>query len=123
MERNPAAVRDAAANARRNGLRQARFFCADATEWMRRAAGQGLHPDVVFLDPPRAGSTPACIEAVARMAPARVVYVSCDPETLARDVALFARQGYRAKQFVPVDLFPHTNHIETIALLQRRAGR
>ena len=123
VERNPAAVRDAAANARRNGLRQARFFCADATEWMHRAAGQGLRPDVVFLDPPRAGSTPACIEAVARMAPARVVYVSCDPETLARDVALFARQGYRAKQFVPVDLFPHTNHIETIALLQRRAGR
>lgn len=123
VERNPAAVRDAAANARRNGLRQARFFCADATEWMHRAAGQGLRPDVVFLDPPRAGSTPACIEAVARMAPARVVYVSCDPETLARDVALFARQGYRAKQFVPLDLFPHTNHIETIALLRRRAGR
>ena len=119
VERNPAAVRDAAANARRNGLRQARFFCADATEWMRRAAGQGLRPDVVFLDPPRAGSTPACIEAVARMAPARVVYVSCDPETLARDVALFARQGYRAKQFVPVDLFPHTNHIETVVLLSK----
>lgn len=123
VERNPAAVEDAIANARRNGLRQARFFCADATPWMEQAARQGLRPDVVFLDPPRAGSTPACIGAVARMAPRRVVYVSCDPATLARDVALFARQGYQARQFVPVDLFPHTKHIETIALLERQAGR
>lgn len=123
VERNPAAVQDAIANARRNGLGNARFFCADATQWMTRAAGRSLHPDVVFLDPPRAGSTPACIAAVARMAPRRVVYVSCDPETLARDVALFARQGYRARQFVPVDLFPHTRHIETAALLTRQPGR
>ncbi len=119
VERNPAAVRDAVANARRNGLQNARFFCADATEWMREAAAKALHPDVVFLDPPRAGSTPACIEAVVRMAPRRVVYVSCDPETLARDVALFARQGYQARRFVPVDMFPHTNHIETVVLLSK----
>lgn len=119
IERNPAAVRDAVANARRNGLRNAQFFCADATEWMMQAAGEKSHPDVVFLDPPRAGSTPECIGAVARMAPRRVVYVSCDPETLARDVAFFAKQGYRAQKFVPVDLFPHTRHIETAALLTR----
>lgn len=123
IERNPAAVRDAIANARRNGVRNARFTCADATEWMEQAARQALHPDVVFLDPPRAGSTPACIGAVARMAPQRVVYVSCDPETLARDVALFSRQGYQAQRFVPADLFPHTRHIETVALLTRREGR
>lgn len=119
IERNPSAVRDAVANARRNGLRNAQFFCADATAWMMKAAGENLRPDVVFLDPPRAGSTPECIGAVARMAPRRVVYVSCDPETLARDVALFAKQGYRAQKFVPVDLFPHTRHIETAALLTR----
>lgn len=120
IERNPAAVRDAIANARRNKVHNARFTCADATDWMEQAARQGLHPDVVFLDPPRAGSTPACIGAVARMAPRRVVYVSCDPETLARDVALFVKRGYRAENFVPVDLFPHTRHIETVALLIRQ---
>ena len=119
IERNPAAVRDAIANARRNGVNNARFTCADATAWMEQAAREALRPHVVFLDPPRAGSTPACIGAVSRMAPRRVVYVSCDPETLARDVALFARQGYKARKFVPVDLFPHTRHIETVVLLSK----
>ena len=107
VERNPAAVKDAAANARRNKIANARFVCADATEWMAAAAGEGLHPDVVFLDPPRAGSTPECIAAVNKMKPRRVVYVSCDPETLARDVAAFTRLGWRAAKFCPVDLFPH----------------
>lgn len=119
VERNPAAVRDAVANAKRNALRNASFVCADATAWMQQAAARKLHPDVVFLDPPRAGSTPECIAAVADMAPRRVVYVSCEPETLARDVALFARHGYRARQFVPVDLFPHTRHIETVVQLSK----
>ena len=98
----------------------ARFVCADATEWMAAAAGEGLHPDVVFLDPPRAGSTPECIAAVNKMKPRRVVYVSCDPETLARDVAIFARHGYKAKGFTPVDLFPQTCHVETVVGLQRK---
>ena len=120
VERNPAAVKDAAANARHNKLSNAKFVCADATEWMAAAAGEGLHPDVVFLDPPRAGSTPECITAVAKMAPRRVVYVSCDPETLARDVALFARHGYKAKGFTPVDLFPQTRHVETVVLLSHK---
>ena len=120
VERNPAAVKDAAANARHNKLTNAKFVCADATEWMTAAAGEGLHPDVVFLDPPRAGSTPECIAAVAKMAPRRVVYVSCDPETLARDTALFARHGYKAKGFTPVDLFPQTRHVETVVLLSHK---
>lgn len=111
VERNPAAVRDAAANAR--------FVCADATEWMMAAAAEGLHPDVVFLDPPRAGSTPECIAAVNRMKPKRIVYVSCDPETLARDVAAFTRLGWRAAKFCPVDLFPQTRHVETVCLLSK----
>ena len=120
VERNPAAVKDAAANARHNKLSNAKFVCADATEWMAAAASEGLHPDVVFLDPPRAGSTPECIAAVAKMAPRRVVYVSCDPETLARDVAIFARYGYKAKGFTPVDLFPQTRHVETVVLLSHK---
>lgn len=114
VERNPAAVRDAAANARRNKLANARFVCADATEWMMAAAAEGLRPDVVFLDPPRAGSTPECIAAVNRMKPKRIVYVSCDPETLARDVAAFTRLGWRAAKFCPVDLFPQTRHVEGV---------
>ena len=115
--RNPAAVKHAAAHARRNKIANARFVCADATEWMAAAAGEGLHPDVVFLDPPRAGSTPECIAAVNKMKPRRVVYVSCDPETLARDVAAFTRLGWRAAKFCPVDLFPQTKHVETVCLL------
>ncbi len=119
VERNPAAVKDAAANARRNKIANARFVCADATEWMAAAADEGLHPDVVFLDPPRAGSTPECIAAVNKMKPRRVVYVSCDPETLARDVAAFTRLGWRAAKFCPVDLFPQTKHVETVVLLSK----
>lgn len=119
VELNPAAARDAAANARRNGIRNARFLQGDATQWMAAAAREGLRPDVVFLDPPRAGSTPECIAAVAQMAPRRVVYVSCDPQSLARDVLLFARQGYRAALFRPVDMFPHTRHVETVCLLSK----
>ena len=119
VERNPAAVKDAAANARRNKIANAHFVCADATEWMTAAAGEGLRPDVVFLDPPRAGSTPECIAAVNKMKPRRVVYVSCDPETLARDVAAFTRLGWRAAKFCPVDLFPQTRHVETVVLLSK----
>ena len=78
-----------------------------------------LRPDVIFLDPPRAGSTPECIAAVAKMSPRRIVYVSCDPETLARDIVLFGRNGYRARRCLPVDLFPHTKHVETVVLLSR----
>ena len=113
-------MKDAAANARRNKIANARFVCADATEWMAAAAGEGLHPDVVFLDPPRAGSTPECIAAVNKMKPRRVVYVSCDPETLARDVAAFTRLGWRAAKFCPVDLFPQTKHVETVVLLSHK---
>ena len=120
VERNSAAVKDAAANARRNKIANARFVCADATEWMMAAAGEGLRPDVVFLDPPRAGSTPECIAAVNKMKPRRVVYVSCDPETLARDVAAFTRLGWRAAKFCPVDLFPQTRHVETVVLLSHK---
>ena len=119
VEVNAAAVRDAAANARRNGLTNARFLCADAAEYMAQLADEGTRPDLVFLDPPRQGSTPAFIHALARMAPPRAVYVSCDPDTLARDLALFEKEGYRALIAQPVDMFPHTEHVETVCLLSR----
>ena len=119
VELNPAAARDAAANARRNKITNARFLCADATEYMAKLAAEGVRPDVVFLDPPRAGSTPQFIAALAKMAPAKAVYVSCDPDTLARDLALFAAKGYKARAIQPVDMFPHTGHIETVVLLSK----
>ena len=123
VERNPDAVRNACANAAANKINNARFICADATDWMRAAAqpNSGLpHPDVVFLDPPREGSTPACIDAVAAMKPKRVVYVSCNPETLARDLTHLTRRGWKALKIQPVDMFPHTEHVETICLLVLR---
>ena len=86
-------------NAKHNGVKNARFFAADATAWIREAADAGQKADVVFMDPPREGSTPAFIESVARMAPKRIVYVSCNPETMARDLALLTQKGYRAEGF------------------------
>ena len=123
VERNPDAVRNACANAAANKINNARFICADATDWMRAAAqpNSGLpHPDVVFLDPPREGSTPACIDAVAAMKPKRVVYVSCNPETLARDLTHLTRRGWKALKIQPVDMFPHTEHVETVCQLVLR---
>ena len=123
VERNPDAVRNACANAAANKINNARFICADATDWMRAAAqpNSGLpHPDVVFLDPPREGSTPACIDAVAAMKPKRVVYVSCNPETLARDLTHLSRRGWKALKIQPVDMFPHTEHEETVVLLSHK---
>ena len=122
VECNPDAVRNACANAAANKINNARFICADATDWMRAAAqsNSGLpHPDVVFLDPPREGSTPACIDAVAAMKPKRVVYVSCNPETLARDLTHLTRRGWKALKIQPVDMFPHTEHVETVVLLSK----
>ena len=122
VERNPDAVRNACANAAANKINNARFICADATDWMRAAAqpNSGLpYPDVVFLDPPREGSTPACIDAVAAMKPKRVVYVSCNPETLARDLTHLTRRGWKALKIQPVDMFPHTEHVETVVLLSK----
>ena len=119
VELNRDAVQDAIGNARRNGVKNARFFAADATRWIGEAAAAGQKADVIFMDPPREGSTPQFIESVARMAPQRVVYVSCNPETMARDLALFAQKGYRAAGFTPVDMFPHSEHIEVVCALSK----
>ena len=119
VEVNRDAVHDAIGNAKHNGVKNARFFAADATAWIREAADAGQRADVIFMDPPREGSTPEFIESVVRMAPKRVVYVSCNPETMARDLAFLTKKGYRAEGFTPVDMFPHTSHCETVCALSK----
>ncbi len=115
-----AAVRDAKKNAAANRIRNARFICADAARAAAQLAREGTRVDVVVLDPPRKGCSPDLIDTVAGMAPERVVYVSCDPATLARDLRLFAARGYDTRWVQPVDLFPRTAHVETVALLSRQ---
>ncbi len=116
----PAAVEDARRNAERNGVQSARFLCADAGEAARKLRDEGVRPDVVVIDPPRKGCTPDVIQTIVEMAPARVVYVSCDPATLARDLKLLSESGYTTEKVTPVDMFPRTAHVETVALLSRQ---
>ena len=119
VEKGREAVLRARTNARLNGVEErCSFVAADATEWILKAARSDEHFDVVLMDPPRAGSTPEFIEATCTLAPRRVVYVSCNPETQARDLALFRERGYRLARVVPVDMFPHTKHVETVVLLE-----
>ena len=118
----PEAIEDAKENAARNGLaRKTRFECGDASDLAARLEREGIRPDVVVVDPPRKGLAADVVETVARMAPRRVVYVSCDPATLARDVKRFAGLGYRPVRAEAVDLFPRTAHIETVCRLERDA--
>lgn len=124
VELNPAAARDAAENARRNGVKNARFYAGDAGEFLRETAEAGEKIDVVLMDPPRAGSSREFLAAVCRAAPSRVVYISCNPETQARDLAYLTSHGYRAERAQPVDMFPWTHHCENIVSLTRReAGK
>ena len=116
----PAAVADAIESARRNGVENVRFFCGDAAAVAADFAARGTRPDVICVDPPRKGLAPEVIEAVASMAPQRVVYVSCDPATLGRDVKRFSIYGYTVQRAVAVDLFPRTRHVETVVLLSRK---
>ncbi|MCD7761351.1 MAG: 23S rRNA (uracil(1939)-C(5))-methyltransferase RlmD, partial [Clostridiales bacterium] len=116
----PQAIEDAKENARRNGLDNAEFFCADAGEAARLLAERGLRPDVISVDPPRKGLSAQVIDAICRMSPQRVVYVSCDPATLARDLKLLEAGGYRAIRAEAVDMFPRTGHVETIVQLSQQ---
>ena len=115
----PSAVEDAKANAARNGVTNVEFFCGDAADTAARLAAEGLRPDVICVDPPRKGLAPEVVASIARMAPERVVYVSCDPATLARDLARFAELGYAAQTAVAVDMVPRTAHVETVVLLSK----
>ena len=120
VENNRDAVRDAISNAKANRADNVRFYTADASDFLQGMAKAGEHADVVILDPPRAGSDERFLSAVTTVAPERVVYVSCNPETLARDLGYLTRHGYRVERIQPVDMFPHTEHIETVCLLVLR---
>ena len=109
----PEAIRDAEDSARRNGVENVEFLCGDASRLAAELRQRGLRPDVICVDPPRKGLAPDVVEAAASMTPGRIVYVSCDPATLARDVARFAPLGYRPVRACAVDLFPGTAHVET----------
>ena len=115
----PEAIRDAEDSARRNGVENVEFLCGDASRLAAELRQRGLRPDVICVDPPRKGLAPDVVEAAASMEPERIVYVSCDPATLARDVARFAPLGYCPVRACAVDLFPGTAHVETVCLLSK----
>ena len=116
----PQAVEDAKDNAARNGIENAEFFCGDAGQAALELERQGIRADVVVVDPPRKGLNADTIEALSRFAPRRIVYVSCDPATLARDVALLKERGYQLKDAIAADLFPRCAHVETIVCLNKQ---
>lgn len=116
----PQAVEDARDNARRNGIQNAEFLNGDAGAAALELERQGVHPDVVVVDPPRKGLNADAIEAIVRMSPRRLIYVSCDPATLARDVALLKQRGYQLESAQAVDLFPRCAHVETVAVIRHR---
>ncbi len=116
----PEAVENAKENAAKNGIKNCEFFCADASQAAKQLAERGERPGVVVLDPPRKGCGEGLIQVISRqMKPDRIVYVSCDPGTLARDARLFCEEGYCLRKAVPVDMFPRTAHVETVVLLSR----
>ena len=123
IELNADAVKDAKANAKRNKIENIHFIAADATKYMTRMSENGQRADVVVLDPPRSGSTEEFVKATALVAPKRVVYVSCNPETLGRDLEWFKKAGYHAVEAWPVDMFGFTDHVETVALLSLKTGQ
>ena len=121
VELNPEAVRNAVSNAKRNQRKNIRFVQGDAGEYMQKMAAQRETMDVVLMDPPRAGSDEAFLSSLVTLAPEKVVYISCNPVTLARDLKYLGKRGYRVNRAVPVDMFPWTaeEHVETVVLLSR----
>lgn len=123
VELNKDAVRDAIGNAKGNKVSNIRFVAGDAGQFMTGMAAEAKHdksvrlPDVVLMDPPRAGSDKAFLSSMVKMGPEKVVYISCNPETLARDVKWLEQNGYKAQGAWPVDMFPHTSHCEVVSLL------
>ena len=120
VELNSDAVRDAIANAKRNGIKNVRFYNNDAGVFMRQMADAGESADVVFMDPPRSGSDEKFLSSVITLHPKKIVYVSCDPTTLARDLKYLTKHGYKARRVIPVDMFPATEHCENCVLLERK---
>ena len=122
VELNRSACRDAAENAKRNQLDNIRFCNEDAGKFMQRMAKEGERCDVLLMDPPRAGASPAFLRAAAAMKPERIVYISCKIETLARDLKELTQSGYRVTEIQPVDMFPHTTGIETVCVLRLKSA-
>ncbi len=120
VELNEDAVRDAVMNAKLNAAKDIRFFCADAGKFMVGMAEAKEKVDVVFMDPPRAGSDIPFLKSIVTLKPEKVVYVSCNVETQARDLAYLCKNGYKVKKIQPVDMFPHTNHVESVCLLVKK---
>ena len=120
VELNGDAVRDAIVNAKANNLKNIRFYKGDAGEFMYEAADEDEKPDVVFMDPPRAGSDTKFLDSLIKMSPKTAVYVSCNPETLARDLEYLTKHSdYRVQKIQPVDMFPHTAHTECVCLISK----
>ncbi|MGX8692200.1 MAG: 23S rRNA (uracil(1939)-C(5))-methyltransferase RlmD [Clostridia bacterium] len=123
VELNREAVRNAIANARLNGIQNAWFAAGDAGAYLEGMLREGRRPDVLLMDPPRSGSDRRFLDALIRCAPPRVVYISCGPETLRRDLEILTRGGYRAEAIQPVDMFPFTEHVECVVSMSRAGSR
>ncbi len=119
VELNAAAVRDAIQNATQNGITKAEFHHGDAGDYMQHLVKQGEKIDVCITDPPRAGCSHKFLKNLITLSPEKVIYISCNPETLARDLNGLTHNGYKAEKIIPVDLFPHTRHVETVCLLSK----
>ena len=119
VELNADAVKDAHTNAKLNDIKNIDFYCADAGKFMVEAANEGAKFDVVIMDPPRAGASLDFLRSVVTLSPQKVVYISCNPETQARDLSFLTRKGYKVRRIQPVDMFPHTEHVETVVLLNK----
>ena len=120
VELNPDAVHDAKINVRENKITNTRFYQGDAGEFMEKMAEEGERADVVFMDPPRTGSDKKFMSSVIKLAPSRIVYISCGPESLARDLEYFTEHGYTVRKIQPVDMFSFTDHCENVVLLRRK---
>jgi 23S rRNA (uracil1939-C5)-methyltransferase len=122
IELQPAAIEDAGRNAQANGISNCTFLPGEVRHVLPELLRQGIRADVVVADPPRAGFHPRALRAVLALAPRRVVYVSCNPATLARDLGILVAGGYRLAAVQPIDMFPHTPHIEAVARLEIAGG-
>ncbi len=121
VELNKDAVKDARDNAKRNNVKNIQFYQNDAGRFLVDMAAQGERVDVVLMDPPRSGSDEAFLSSVATMKPGKIVYISCNPETLARDLKYLVKRGYKVEKMAACDMFPYTSHVETVCLLSRKA--
>ena len=119
----PEAIENAKQNAINNSIKNAQFICADAYTGAKELTANGINPDVIVLDPPRKGCSADLIDLSVSLFPKRIVYVSCDPATLARDLRIFDDMGYKISAVQPVDMFPRTGHVESVVLMSRAGSR